>query len=359
MAREHRRPPSAFEMDVPFERYAFGSCVGVVVEPTAWMFRLVMETLPQEKRQAIEQTMRDFEQLFSLQGDLVLEIGSRGNATAEALLSMGAQSVICTNLVRNAEIHQCDRIYYVRADARAAPFTCEAFDVLFGRAILEHIHQLSLLRNEIIRIVRPGGLFYLDGGPLWCSPAGHHLWLRAPSGRDYRFSDHDCPIHDWEHLLLSEDEMVGVLNQRRVDEADVQAIVDYVYHAQGQNRLSTTAICDAFKGGPDLDVVIIKDGSPIPPPPRLVDEYGMAELTTTRLVIAGRKKTSPDEPDTLSGTLTGTREPTPHLEQGRSPRTGLGRYYADLRNRVAAYIIRSHPRLARTYVDIRHRKPGS
>ena len=317
-----------------------------------------METLLEAKRKAVEQTMRDFQRFFSLTGGLVLEIGSLHNATAELLLDMGAESVICSNLLRTAHVVQSAKIHYVMADATAAGLASASFDVVFGRAILEHISQIPRLRDEIVRILKPGGVFYLDGSPMWCSPKGHHLWLRAPSGRQYTFADSDCPIDNWEHLLLSEDEIVSVLDQRRVDEADVQAIVDYVYHAQGQNRLSTTAICDAFKGGPDLDVVIIKDGSPIPPPPRLVDEYGMAELTTTRLVIAGRKKTSPDEPDTLSGTLTGTREPTPHLEQGRSPRTGPGRYYADLRNRVAAYIIRSHPRLAKTYVDLRRRKPG-
>ncbi len=335
-----------------------------------------MTTISDRKKAAIERTMKDFGQLFSLTGGLVLEIGSLRNATAEALLEMGAESVVCSNRQKNAQVVQSSTIRYVVTDATAACFGSAVFDVVFGRAILEHISQIHRLRDEIVRILKPGGLFYLDGGPMWHSPRGHHLWLRAPSGRLYTFADSDCPVDNWEHLLLSENEMVSVLKRRRVEGQDVQAIVDHVYRGQGQNRLATAMICDAFPTGSVLDVVIIKNDTPTRPPPHLVDEYGTAELTTTRLVIAGRKKISLDEPDVFSRMPTVTaeeesthssssrsQEPVPPPTHSRGPAAGLrfngfrslpGHFYWRTRHRVAEYVVRRHPRLARLYWRLRY-----
>jgi len=270
----------------------------------ALVISMVMTTLADKKKAAIEQTMRDFQQLFSLKGGIVLEIASLRNATAERLLDMGAESVICSNIAKDAQVVQSDRISYVMADATDTGFGSATFDVVFGRAILEHINPMSNLRDEIIRILKPGGIFYLDGGPMWCSPGGHHLWLRAPSGHHYYFPDEDCPIHSWEHLLLSEEEMVRALQRRHVDERDVQAIVHYIYHTEGQNRLPTSAVCEAFLKDTILDVVIIRNDYRIAPPMHLVSKYGTHDLITSRVVIAGRKKVSACEPDILSKMMT-------------------------------------------------------
>lgn len=288
------------------------------------MLNMVMTTLADKKKAAIERTMRDFRQFFSLKGGLVLEIGSLRNTTAEWLLDMGAESVICSNIAKDAQVVQSDRISYVMVDATDTGFGSATFDVVFGRAILEHIKPMSNLRDEIIRILKPGGIFYLDGGPMWCSPRGHHLWLQAPSGHRYYFPYEDCPIRDWEHLLLSEENIVRALQRRQVDERDVQAIVHYIYHAEGQNRLPTSAICEAFLKNTILDVVIIRNDYRIAPPMHLVSKYGMHDLTTSRVMIAGRKKVSACEPDILSTMMTRPVEnlstPPPEFQQIRHKR---------------------------------------
>jgi SAM-dependent methyltransferase len=288
------------------------------------VLNMVMTTLADKKKAAIERTMRDFRQFFSLKGGLVLEIGSLRNTTAEWLLDMGAESVICSNIAKDAQVVQSDRISYVMVDATDTGFGSATFDVVFGRAILEHINPMSNLRDEIIRILKPGGIFYLDGGPMWCSPRGHHLWLQAPSGHRYYFPYEDCPIRDWEHLLLSEENIVRALQRRQVDERDVQAIVHYIYHAEGQNRLPTSAICEAFLKNTILDVVIIRNDYRIAPPMHLVSKYGMHDLTTSRVMIAGRKKVSACEPDILSKMMTRPVEnlstPPPEFQQIRHKR---------------------------------------
>lgn len=289
-------------------KYTTGAAVRLLPgwrqDDRALVLSMVMTTPADKKKAAIEKTMRDFQQFFSLKGGLVLEIGSLGNAVSERLLDMGAESVICSNIAKDARVVQSDRISYIRVDATDTGFGSATFDVVFGRAMLEHINPMSRLRDEIIRILKPGGVFYLDGGPMWCSPKGHHLVLRAPSDHLYYFSDKDCPIRDWEHLLLSEEEMLRVLQQRRVDERDVQAIAHYIYHTKGQNRLPTSAICEAFPRNTILDVVIIRNDYLIAPPMRLISKYGTHDLITSRVVIAGRKKVSACEPDILSKMMT-------------------------------------------------------
>ena len=295
-----------------------------------------MTTLADKKKAAIERTMRDFRQFFSLKGGLVLEIGSLRNTTAEWLLDMGAESVICSNIAKDAQVVQSDRISYVMVDATDTGFGSATFDVVFGRAILEHIKPMSNLRDEIIRILKPGGIFYLDGGPMWCSPRGHHLWLQAPSGHRYYFPYEDCPIRDWEHLLLSEENIVRALQRRQVDERDVQAIVHYIYHAEGQNRLPTSAICEAFLKNTILDVVIIRNDYRIAPPMHLVSKYGMHDLTTSRVMIAGRKKVSACEPDILSKMMT---RPVENLS------TPPPKFHQIRHKRLVHYLKRNYPML--------------
>ena len=288
-------------------------------------------TIADKKKASIERTIRDFQQFFSLKGGIVLEIGSLRNATAERLLEVGAEHVICSNITKDTQVVQSDRLSYVIVDATDTGFSPASFDVVFGRAILEHIKPISNLRDEIIRILKPGGIFYLDGGPMWCSPRGHHLWLRAPSGHPYYFPDDDCPIHSWEHLLLSEEEMVRALQRRHVDASDVQAIVHYVYHTKVQNRLPTSDVCESFLGNPMLDVAIIRNDCNITPPIHLVNRYSTQDLTTSRVVIAGRKKISECEVDILSKMIT---KPTANLS---APRPEFHR----IRNeRLACFYIR-------------------
>jgi len=99
---------------------------------------------------------------------------------------------------------------------------------------------------------------------------------------------------------LSEEEMVRIVQERHVDEGDAQAIAHYIYHNKGQNRLPTSAICEVFSKDAILDVVIIRNDLPVTPPVSLVSKCGTHDLVTSRVMIAGRKKSSAYEPDILS-----------------------------------------------------------
>jgi SAM-dependent methyltransferase len=274
---------------------------------------MVMRTVEENKRLAVEQTMRDFRQFFSLNGGRVLEIASEGNAAAERLLELGADIVVCSNIVEDAQVVKSDRISYIKADATNTGFDSSSFDMVFGRAVLEHISSISSLKAEVTRILKPGGVFYLDGAPMWYSPSGHHLWLKAPSGHLYTFGDEDCPIRDWEHLFFSENEMLNILLGRGIDKSDAAAMSHYIYHAEGQNRLTSEAICQVFQDDSLLDVAIIRHNIPAHPPKKLISKFEAQDLTTWRLVLAGRKRSSETEPyilSTMTKNLTKNKEMT-------------------------------------------------
>ncbi|MEA5536743.1 class I SAM-dependent methyltransferase [Crocosphaera sp. XPORK-15E] len=256
-------------------------------------------SITEAKKTAIRRTIKDLQHFFSIKGVQVLEIGSLGTVVAEDLLKLGAKSVICSNIKENADIIESERIKYMQLDATKTGLESESVDFVFGRAVLEHIDHIDCLRDEIFRILKPGGRFYLDGAPMWASPTGHHLWVKTPSGKFYNFFE-NCPLHNWEHLSLSEAEMVKVLLSRGIESEDADALTNFVYHSSFLNRTLTSTICTLFKEHKMLDIAITKDCFAKTPPTNLITRFNLIDLTTSRLCIAGRKKFYEMEPNTLS-----------------------------------------------------------
>jgi ubiquinone/menaquinone biosynthesis C-methylase UbiE len=56
-------------------------------------------------------------------------------------------------------------------DATSLKFPDGSFDLLFSRSVLEHIHPLEKLFDEIGRVMRPGGIVYHEIDPFF--------WLRG------------------------------------------------------------------------------------------------------------------------------------------------------------------------------------
>jgi SAM-dependent methyltransferase len=253
----------------------------------------------EQKSEAIKWTLQNVQEYFSLKGVNVLEIGTLNTITAEELLKLGAESVICSNIREKVGVSESDKIKFIQLDATDTGLDPESIDFVFGRAILEHINPLDCLRDEILRILKPGGSFYLDGGPLWASAQGHHLWMKTLSGKRYNIAE-NCPIHNWEHLLMTEEEMICAVEARGIESLDATEIANYVYHSKDQNRILASAICHIFEGHPLLDIAVKKHVGITTPPANLLSRFNLDDLTTTKLCIAGRKKFSETEPDHLS-----------------------------------------------------------
>jgi SAM-dependent methyltransferase len=59
-------------------------------------------------------------------------------------------------------------------DAARLGFADESFDFVFSFNSFEHFPDPEAVLREALRVLRPGGYFYLDFGPVWLSPRGAH-----------------------------------------------------------------------------------------------------------------------------------------------------------------------------------------
>lgn len=196
-----------------------------------------------------------------MQGKNILEIGGNSNcATARPFLDAGAESVIISGLDHvNEETTQIDdnNIQIVKADVRHLTdvFEVESFDVVYGIAVLEHIRDLHRALSEIKKVLKPGGLVYLAGDPVWSGPLGHHLWVNPFQNKSigtYLFTNHPAfenstnPIPDWGHLLMTASEMGEHLQRKGIPCMDIIRIIEWIYLDENLNRLSIGEICSAF-----------------------------------------------------------------------------------------------------------------
>lgn len=54
-------------------------------------------------------------------------------------------------------------------------FKDDTFDFAYTINAFEHIPNPFLAFDEMMRVLKPGGIFYVQFDPTWTSPFGHHL----------------------------------------------------------------------------------------------------------------------------------------------------------------------------------------
>lgn len=186
-----------------------------------------------------------------LNGSRVLEIGSGASLdTAMYLLHKGADAVICIdNRKQGIPEVSTRRIQYVSGDAGYMPFADESVDALLGVAVLEHLPEIDNVASEIYRVLKPGGMAYLTGGPFWASHCGHHVYVVKKDVR-YCFNEGNNPVPDWGHLLYGGSELKRILRDRGVLRNHVEEIIHMIYESNGINRLSPVHIENVFSALP-------------------------------------------------------------------------------------------------------------
>ncbi len=246
----------------------------------------------------------------------ILEIGSDGQlASAKVLHALTGLDVVASNLTVTG---LQDRVgnYPIRIhqnDVGALDFPDNSFSMLFGRAVLEHISDMDDFLLECDRVLEPGGVLYLDGGPLFYSPRGHHMAVRGPSGTHYGFAGMPDLLPNWCQLESNEDELFDHLTTvKEIDEADARVIARYIFNSPEQNRMSATHVMEAFERSPfdnlAFDTMHMKK---IKPPPHLVEKYGEFDLTCNGLAYYVQKDggTKPQAEVTANEVLDGADSP--------------------------------------------------
>lgn len=198
-------------------------------------------------------------------GKSVLEVGGAQSCESAApFLADGAARVVVTGLdhIREEGGSKERGLKVMRADALelSALFGEECFDVVYGLSIIEHIPSPTVFLDEVFRVLRPGGIAYFEGNPIWTSPKGHHLWVATWGGAyqgkataNYLFAEwpgepSTNPLPDWSHLLMNEGQMRRYLEERSIPASDVDCIVDWVYSSGEVNRVGMAEIAKSYGG---------------------------------------------------------------------------------------------------------------
>lgn len=199
----------------------------------------------------------------SFDGKDFMEIG--GNQSCESaypFLKDGANSVTVTGLehVSEEQTNKEQKLRILRADALLLSRVFEpcSFDVVYGLSIVEHIPAPKVFLNEVYKVLKPGGIAYFQGNPIWSSRKGHHLWVATWGGAyqnkataNYLFNDwpgakSTNPLPDYSHLLMTRDQMREYLTAKSLPSSDIECIIDWVYLSDQVNRLNMSEIADEY-----------------------------------------------------------------------------------------------------------------
>jgi len=174
--------------------------LGAIEIADRYWFHLCLTSLPEQKLSWDEVRKSEFEFTGSLSGKVVLDLGCGNGYNAIKFAKMGALVYavdISANMVKStdklAKKYGLSDVLMVRQmSAEKLEFPSGMFDLVAGHSILHHT-DLSLTRNEVRRVLKPGGK------AVFLEPLGHNLfinlfrmitpWRRTKAERPLRYKD--------------------------------------------------------------------------------------------------------------------------------------------------------------------------
>lgn len=105
-----------------------------------------------------------------------------------------------------------DALRFVQSVPDSAPFPDASFDLATAWSVFEHVTEPRPLLRDVHRVLRPGGVLFIQVWPLWFSEHGSHLW----------------PFFDdsFVHLTRTPEEILEHLRGRIEDPALAQSMYD-------------------------------------------------------------------------------------------------------------------------------------
>ena len=246
----------------------------------------------------------------------ILEIGSDGKlASAKVLHKLTGLGVVASNLTTDGLINQVGDypITVKKNDVGVLDFPDNSFSMLFGRAVLEHISDMDEFLIECDRVLEPGGVLYLDGGPLYYSPRGHHMAVKGATGTHYGFDVMPDLLPNWCQLESNEEEVFKHLTEvKDIGDEDARIVSNYIFTTPEQNRMSASMVIECFERSPfenlTYDEMHMKK---IVPPPHLVEQYGEFDLTCNGLAYYVQTGPKVDRPEPASSVAQAVDETPP------------------------------------------------
>lgn len=135
----------------------------------------------------------------------VLEIGCSDGLVCDIVSLLGARHVMGVDVMKSTGCNfPSSRIQYQVKDARATGLPDQSFDLVYSIATFEHVADPVRVLSEILRVTKIGGYAYIQAGPLYHSPFGHHMFSYF---KDY----------PWIHLRKAKDEIKAYARERQID----------------------------------------------------------------------------------------------------------------------------------------------
>lgn len=116
--------------------------------------------------------------------ETVLEIGAGSGFVLKKFKEAGSKRAISVDIIDMLykQVYDAGVELCLTTAENMAPIADNSVDLIYTWGSLEHIPNPKAVFDESIRILKPGGYFYLSCGPLYYSPWGyhHHSILRCP-----------------------------------------------------------------------------------------------------------------------------------------------------------------------------------
>lgn len=140
-------------------------------------------------------------------GQTVLEAGCSDGLVCDILALCGARRVVGIDIMETVGCgFRDDRIDYHVMDIANMNFPDQSFDLVYSIATFEHLPNPYQALLQMLRVTKVGGHIYVQAGPLYHSPFGHHMF-------GY-FQD-----WAWIHLRKTRSEIITFAKDRGIDKA--------------------------------------------------------------------------------------------------------------------------------------------
>jgi ubiquinone/menaquinone biosynthesis C-methylase UbiE len=142
-------------------------------------------------------------------GDGILSLGFARRAQPARLVGFDVNPVDLDNLARMCVSEGVDptlpaSLEFQVSAQRGLPAADASFDVVTTWSAFEHIGDPYALLREIRRILRPGGVLFLQLWPFYYSERGSHLWEWFPDGFHHLQEHHTDTVAKLERSELKE-----------------------------------------------------------------------------------------------------------------------------------------------------------
>lgn len=135
-------------------------------------------------------------------GSTVLEVGCSDGLVCDIFALLGAKKVVGIDVMQTVGCSfPHPAIEYRTMEAGRLDFPDRSFDIVYSIATLEHVPNPAAVLDEIVRVLKIGGYAYVQAGPLYHSPFGHHMFAY--------YGD-----YPWIHLRKSKEEIVAYSREK-------------------------------------------------------------------------------------------------------------------------------------------------